>query len=319
MPRAPKLQRTFAADQAKGRPTTLGELVDSFLRTHIAVRRKEATLYTYQRIFDGSVLPYFGKDTLASSISAPAVNVFVRDLVEAGIGPSTVNDRVAALRACLNWAERQGLDARGFAVEPLPEKPREVDKVLTPHQVKRLREFLDPEFDAMFLVALHTGLRNSELRGLQWQDVNYRFKILHCRRKLNIGAYVGPIDKPGSPKGGTVRDLPMHDDLAAVFKAQRHRSTSDLWVFCQPDGRPWTRRQTYTALANARKACGARYSFVHWHCCRHTYATTLQQKGVSRIVVQALLGHTDPRLTDRYSHAQGHAYDGSTTVLNGLY
>lgn len=310
------------ADYARpqGRACTLGELCAEFIKLHVSTRCKPGTRYSYERIFDRSVVPFFGSNTPASSLGHREIAVFVSGLAEVGISAKTINCRVGALRACLAWGERQGYDVRSPSFEALPEKAAEVDRTLTPHEVKAIyAAFENPEFADMFLVAIHTGLRNGELRALRWADVHWKTRVLDVRGNLATGAYIAPTGQRDTPKGGVIRDMPIHSDLFRVLQRQRARSTQDGLVFAQSGGKEWTRRQTYTALVNARKAAGKRYSDVHWHTCRHTFATVCLQRGLPMIVVQALMGHTDARLTARYGHVQAHVHAAATEVLNGLY
>ena len=103
-----------------------------------------------------------------------------------------------------------------------------------------------PEYFAMVLLALRTGLRQGELLALQWGDVDLEIGKLVVRRSRWRGF-------EGSPKNGRTRELPLSPETVTVLKAHRHLRGD--YVFCQEDGSPLDenkcRRPLYTCCHRA--------------------------------------------------------------------
>jgi len=87
-------------------------------------------------------------------------------------------------------------------------------------------------------------------------------------------------------------------------------------VWCKQDGSPWSKDNFDAALRRIRKRAGL-WHFT-WHNLRHTFASHLVGEGETLKAVQELLGHTDIRLTMRYSHLAPSATRTAVEVLDGL-
>ncbi len=83
----------------------------------------------------------------------------------------------------------------------------------------------------MLLVVLKTGLRQGELIGLQWSDVDLQRGKLHVRRTIWRGV-------TGWPQGGRERTVDLPASVVDALKGHRH--LRGPYVFCQPDGQPLT-------------------------------------------------------------------------------
>jgi site-specific recombinase XerD len=71
-------------------------------------------------------------------------------------------------------------------------------------------------------------------------------------------------------------------------------------VFCQPDGRPIDPRQDWADWKDLLKVSGVRDARLHDG--RHTAASLLIEMGVHVRIVMEILGHSDIRVTQRYTH-----------------
>ncbi len=161
----------------------------------------------------------------------------------------------------------------------------------------------------MLLVALKTGLRQGELIGLQWSDVDLQRGKLHVRRTIWRGV-------TGSPKGGRERtvDLPA----SAVDALKGHRHLRGPYVFCQQDGQPLTDGLMKLPLQRAVQRAGIsrEQGRIGWHNLRHTYGSHLAMRGVPLKVIQELMGHATIEMTMRYAHLAPEARESAVQQLD---
>jgi len=150
----------------------------------------------------------------------------------------------------------------------------------------------EPKWHPFFLVALHTGMRQGEIFGLQWGDLDFVKRQIHIRRTIRKRVV-------GTPKNNRHRSVPMTDRLHDALWA--HRSLrSRTWVFTRDNGEPLTRNSIKWAFWRHTRAAGL--PEIRFHDLRHSFASQLVMAGVPLAGVKELLGHADIKMTMRYSH-----------------
>jgi integrase len=172
------------------------------------------------------------------------------------------------------------------------------------------------------VLALTTGLRQGELLGLRWEDVDLGATRLRVRRTLVTGSEL-TFNQPKSSQGCRGVALTPHaaDSLEVHRYRQQGTSLDDATrlVFCTSKGTPiapqnLVRRHFKPLLTRAG------LPNIRFHDLRHTCATLLLGRGVHPKIVQELLGHAQIKLTlDTYSHVlpdtQAEAVDAMQDVL----
>jgi integrase len=158
------------------------------------------------------------------------------------------------------------------------------------------------------LIAASTGLRRSEIRGLQWQDVDFDELWLHLRRGI-VRTVQTKLKTEGSRRG-----VPLPPDLANVLRRWReetpHRADDD-WVLASPETNGenpiWLDMVLQNHIKPVLKCMGIPKK-VGWHTFRHSLATLLASKGEDVKVTQELLRHSNARITlDVYQEADTEA------------
>lgn len=218
-------------------------------------------------------------------------------------GPKTVNTRLGVFRRMLSLAVEWEIITRVPRFEFLP-IPKEAPRFLTDEEMVSLINAADPQWKAMILVALRTGLRVGELRGLQWGDVDLVRNVIHVRRtdpgRKRIDAT--------KPKGNRDRTVPLTKEASVALSAMRPDSPkSGAWVWPallrrrgENRARARSEKGCWTAIARAAKRAGL--ADVGWHTLRHTYASHLVMRGIPIRVVQKWLGHASIKETEKYAH-----------------
>jgi integrase len=231
-----------------------------------------------------------------------------RGLPKKFLSPKTINNALATLRRLLVLAQEHG------ELEHLPrvklfKTERPAFDFLDFDEADRLVAAADPEWRALLVVALKTGLRQGELMGLQWSDLDLVRGKLHVRRSIWRG-------REGLPKGGRSRIVDMPGSVVEALK--QHRHLKGLWVFCGEDGALLTPGKLKWPLERAlrRSNVSRPESHISWHDLRHTYGSHLAMKGVALKVIQELMGHATIDMTMRYAHLMPAVKQTAVQVLD---
>lgn len=183
-------------------------------------------------------------------------------------------------------------------------KRKTAPNVLTPDEIKTLVNGLELREKTLVLLAASTGLRQSELFGLKWGDINFDDKTVYVTRSIVCGV-VGPCKTESSQK-----PVPVHPLIVETLLKWRERQPyrkPDNWVLAS---RRCRGRKPYWGQAILRKfirpkaqELGIQKRFA-WHTFRHTYSTLLRSVGTEFKVMQELLRHSSLRSTlDVYTQA----------------
>jgi integrase len=156
----------------------------------------------------------------------------------------------------------------------------------------------------LVLLAASTGLRQSELFGLKWGDINFPQGTMNVTRSIVYGV-VGPCKTEASQK-----PVPVHPVLSDALMQWKKRATytrPNDWVFASKryrGRRPYWGQailRRYIRPAALRAGIEKRFG---WHTFRHTYSTLLRSVGTEFKVMQELLRHSSLRSTlDVYTQA----------------
>jgi integrase len=160
----------------------------------------------------------------------------------------------------------------------------------------------------LYLTAAMTGLRQGELLGLRWRDVDF------AARKVRV---VSPFVRGefGDPKSeGSGRSVPLADRVAKALEALRARSPyagdGDL-VFCHPEsGNPLDRAKLTRRFKKAVQTAGVRE--ITFHELRHTFGTRMAAASVPLRTIQHWMGHADAKTTQVYAHYQPSEHEADT-------
>lgn len=206
------------------------------------------------------------------------------------ISPASVNIELRALRAVLNTAVRWGvLAANPFAGEKLVPIPESLPAYFSRPDFQRLLQGVTERlYRDIFVFAVLTGCRREEILNLKWSDYDSE------RGMITIQCSGG-----FKTKTRRIRSLPIHPIIAQIM-AEMPRE-SEL-VFTKEgrklEGNNVSRRlRQYIRLAGLDRR-------LHFHSLRHSFASWLIQSGESLYVVQKLLGHASPRMSQIYSHLE---------------
>ncbi|MEU9462942.1 tyrosine-type recombinase/integrase [Streptomyces sp. WC2508] len=166
---------------------------------------------------------------------------------------------------------------------------------------------------ALFELALHTGLRKGELLGLRWEDLDLAGGTASIRRTLQRTNSSGLTALPTKTKSSErrialptrcLRSLEQHRDRQLQEREVAGTGWKDSgYVFTRPDGEP-VEGSTLTRHFNALLR-RARLRRIRLHDLRHSAATLLLEQGVELVVIKELLGHAHIGVTATvYAHVR---------------
>lgn len=298
-------------DLSAGRQTVAAYL-DKWLDASVRPSVKVKTFEGYESIVRVRVKPHIGRVVLTRLTPLDLQGLYAT-LEEAGLSNRSIQHTHRALHQALGQAVRWGMIARNScdgvkAPRPNPSEMR----VLNQDQASALLDATRGDrLHALYVLAVSTGMRQGELLGLRWQDVNFDAGKLTVRRALQRQNEAGLVFI--EPKTSRSRRTIMLSRRAlSATRDHRKRQLQDRllagseWddqdlVFCNVTGGPldpsWTRLTFYRALERAALPP------IRFHDLRHTAATLLLTQGVHVKLVSEMLGHATISLTlDTYSH-----------------
>jgi integrase len=228
----------------------------------------------------------------------------------------------AVLHRALKQAVKWNLVPRNVcdAVDP-PRVSKKEMKVYGPEEVRWLLEVAQGHrLETLFVLAVSTGLRQGELFGLQWEDIDLQTGTIFVQRQLEEDNGKLRLTEPKSAKGRRRIDLPAF----AVDSLWKHKARMlaegrlACPVFCDTHGgwlrksnflrnefRPLIEKANEKAIKEATEkgTVPVLLPVIRFHDLRHSHATLLLSQGVHPKVVQERLGHSQISLTlDTYSH-----------------
>jgi integrase/recombinase XerC len=241
------------------------------------------------------------------------IRAFLAELYRQGQSRATAARKLSALRSFVRFLRREGLiEADPAALAVAPKREQKVPAHLSIDEMSRLLDAPDAASPlgrrdrAILELFYASGLRLSELVGLDVEDVN-----LHARIVRVAG------------KGGKERLVPFNTSaqkalrawysdralLRASIKSQvtshksqgPKRNAGDDPVFVNARGARLTGRSVQRLVARYVSGCSTRFG-ISPHALRHSFATHLLQRGADLRAIQEMLGHVQLSTTQRYTH-----------------
>lgn len=287
-------QLAINPENPKAQVVTLGAVMDRCIAEEMHQRVSTRTFYLPW--FNNHSHPRWG-DNLIATLKPLAVRDWLNGL---SLSRKSKQHIRGLMKQLFDWAML-------WELIPTKENPMKVvrlmateeeimeKRVLTSEEFRAILDLLSEPCRTMALIAASTGLRVSEILGLQWGDFDWEKLEIKIRRAVVLGQ-VGRVKTPKSRSS-----LPLDPSLAALLISCKqltapYAGPSD-WAFANPTTeRPWrpSRLQTNYIRPAGIKVTG---ESIGWHNFRHTFSTMLRSLGTDVKVQQDLLRHADIRTT----------------------
>jgi integrase len=292
---------------------TVREAANNWLKKVELDEREPTTLAQYRGHIELHINPRLGGLKLGK-LTAPKIHDFIDEL-RAAKSDVLARKVLVSLKSILRDAMRRGHLAQNVASGITIKTDKRNQKKLavgidipTPDEIRRLIAAASGQIRTLLIVAIGTGLRASELRGLRWDAVDLKAGELHVRQRADAYREIG------APKShSSRRTIPLGPMTVNTLKEWRLACPGDL-VFPSPSGGIEHHKSIVRAVdavmieAGVVDADGApKYSGLH--AFRHFHASwciNRRQDGGLELpanIVQARLGHGSIVMTlDRYGH-----------------
>lgn len=321
-------------DHDRGMLSADNPTVQRFLEDWLASVKTSLRVRSYER-YEGIVrkhlVPTLGRLRL-DRLTPAHVQALLDAKLASGLAPRTVQGcRIVLVAALKQGVQRQVVSRNVASFVPGPKVRNAEMQVFNPEQARQFLATSQGEpLHALYLLALHTGLRRGELLALKWEDLDLDAGTLSVHRALGRSMTQGiVIAEPKTPQGR--RTVRLAAPVVSVLRVHRKRQLEHRLMA----GQEW-HEQGYLSTTSRgaaidpnalgrdfRRVCAlAGLPAIRFHDLRHSAATIALSQGVHPKIVSEMLGHSRISLTlDVYSHSlptlQVEAADKIAAALGG--
>ncbi|MSQ17956.1 MAG: site-specific integrase [Dehalococcoidia bacterium] len=291
---------------------TVAQFMQRWLDTYAATNTTLRTQQGYRGYVTRYIAPTIGNLPL-QGLTARHIQGVYAEMLEHGLSATTIVQLHRILREALSHAIKWGTLTRNVADAATP--PRLQRKRLEMWDVDTIHRFLgaakDSRFKDLYHLAILSGMRRSELTGLQWENVDLlggKLSVVNTLQRITgHGLVVGPPKTARSR-----RSIALSPEAVNLLHAIRGRqieqrlAAGDAWqntgyVFTQANGTPVAPDMISKDFCAIVRTAGLPH--LTFHGLRHAHATLLLTAGVHPKVVSERLGHSNIAITmDTYSH-----------------
>lgn len=180
--------------------------------------------------------------------------------------------------------------------------------------------------EALYIFAVTTGMRQSELLALKWSDLDWQKRILHIQRQLTVNnrkdGYYVPLKTKASNRTIDIGQKTVESLREHYERQYKERLNSKSWqendlIFPATSGKPMYQNFLYNRFKELIKVAGL--PEIRFHDLRHTAASLMINNGIPIIVVSRRLGHSRVSITvDTYSHLLPEIQSEAAEVIDNL-
>ena len=307
---------------------TLSEWLDIWEADYLS-DIKPFTRASYHTQVVNHIVPSLGAVKL-QALKAPQIQKFYNSLAK-GDKPLSAKT-IKNIHGVLHRALKQAVDIGYIRFNPSDAVtlPRVEHKEIQPLDDDQMKVFLEAikghRFELLYTVTLFTGMREGEVLGLKWENIDFQNGMIHIkeqlqREKKKNGQYVFASLKNGKPRtitpAGKVMNLlrrQKREQALAHLKAGQHWQESGL-VFTNELGQHLTAVTVYNDLKKIAVEIGM--PDLRFHDLRHSYAVAAIRAGDDWKTISGNLGHATTAFTiDKYGHFTKHMKRDSSERMN---
>ncbi len=275
-----------------------------------SVSLSKQTIKLYEINIKIHVIPSLGNLQL-DQIKSMHIQRFVSVLRDKGLADSTIKRVFSIVNTCLNYAVKMGILSVNEASKI--ERLKVNYKKMEIWNIEQINKFLKVaeghRYHSVFYIAIMTGLRQGELLGLRWEDVDLNRRVLHVRQILE---HDGKSFKEGAKTKSSVRSIAISSSVKSLLLECKDRLDSERdylgtdytnlnLVMCTEKGTPIHPRNLIRAFKELSEIAGL--PKIRFHDLRHTHATLMIFQNEPMKLIADRLGHSKISTTmDTYGH-----------------
>ncbi len=202
--------------------------------------------------------------------------------------PKTVGNYLASLRGIIDVAIDKEVIKHNVAKNI--KLPAHYTEEIEPFSSEEVKVLLDKSNDFLKLylaIGFYTGMRTGEILGLQYNDIDFKRKVIYVSRTIGEGK----ISTPKTRK--SIREVPIFDDLLPYLK----KPTNSIWLFSRKDGTRLGRfgenryREWHTLLDKCK------ITYRKPYATRHTFIVSMLKKNILGILeIAQTVGHSTSQM-----------------------
>lgn len=305
---------------------TVGDYLTRWLKDSVKGTVRTSTYEVYGYMVHPHIVPGLGRLKL-KGLTPAHVRSFYRDRLDTGLSSATVHKMHVVLHKALDGAVSDGLIPRNAAKgvkAPQAGARREI-RPLTSEQALALFEAASGDrLEALYVLAVATGLRQGELLALKWEDVELEEAVLRVQRTLTRSGgkvAIGPPKTANSRRSVGLtsravealrahlsRQLEEMEEMGSLYRPGGLVFANEVGGIVNPSN---LRNRRFKPLLRR-----ARLPEIRFHDLRHTCATLMLTQNVNPKIVSEMLGHSSISVTlDTYSHVLPSMRDNAVRAL----
>jgi len=257
---------------------------------------KNVTYNTAERydLYVNALNAYFADERI-KEITAIDLEHFMQYLSTRSYSSKTIKDQLSVTKMIFKYAvihRYVDTDVSAY-ISPSKGTPPKTRDALTEEETLAVENSINCTFGLLAYFLLYTGLRKGEALALQWKDIDFENKIIHVYKSVYYQSNTPYIKQPKTAAGK--RDVILLDCLAVKLK----KGSPDDYVFGNGK-QPFNKTYFSRRWEKYQKESGLN---ITAHQLRHTYATILFEADIKEKDAQALMGHSDIKVTQNiYTH-----------------
>ncbi|WP_417794230.1 tyrosine-type recombinase/integrase [Terasakiella pusilla] len=269
-------------------------------------KRELSTIRQYNSHLTHHINPRLGNIKL-SNLTTPMVEDFADSLQDA-CSIAMVQKVLTSLRSLINESIRRGFVSNNVASavrRKSHSRHKKAERIPTKHELAALIQTAESRWKPLIITAAFTGLRSSELRGLTWENVNFKTSEITVNQRADEN---GHMNSPKSRAG--TRQVPMAPLVVRSLKEWKLECTIGPMNLVFPN---WTGRvESHANILNRgfyplMKQCGfidtEGKRLFKFHALRHAAASLFIDDGWNIKKIQTVMGHSSSQITlDTYGH-----------------
>jgi len=303
---------------------TLAQHLTNWLEGYVKTNCSQRTYDGYQSIIESHLIPALGHFQL-KHLHPQAIQAYYGKAGET-LSARTVHHQHRVLSQSLKYAVRQGYLGRNpCELLDAPSPHKKVMRTLTPFEVEVLLDNAkDNYYYPVIYTAVSTGLRQAELLGLRWRDIDLDLLSISVSQVLYKRRGICQFKEPKTSHSR--RRVAMTPKLALYLREYRAERESLYWqlgqplsldslVFANGGGKPIDPGVLSHAFGKIAKQAGLKDA--RFHDLRHTFASLMLLRGAKPKVISEALGHASVAFTmDVYSHIIEGMQEDAMALLN---
>lgn len=330
--RALEKERDTGAVRKVGQVWTVKTWLTHWIENIVPLAVRPNTLSGYRVAVYVHLIPGLGAHRL-ERLQPEHLERFYKKMQDNGSKPATAHQAHRVVRTALNEAMRRGHLARNVAT--LAKAPKVTDEEVVPYSVEEVRCLLTEASkhrnSGRWAIALALGLRQGEVLGLTWRDVDFEQGLMRVRQARQRPKYRHGCTVPCGRKHpgrcaqrvqtnsdadetksrASRRTIGLPEELVTLLRLHRDEQNRERteardlwkqgdWVFASETGEPLIPRTDWDRWKQLLKSAGIRDGRLH--DARHTAATVLFILGVNERAVMGIMGWSSTAMVARYQH-----------------